>query len=241
MKIIKTKNYDDMSRKAANIVAAQILLKSDSVLGLATGSTMSGLYQELVHWHERGDLDFSEVSSINLDEYVGLAEDHDQSYRYYMNEQLFHHVNIRQDFAFLPNGMAEDVEQECRDYEQQIEKLGGVDLQLLGLGLNGHIGFNEPADAFPKEANCVTLEESTIKANARFFATEEQVPRRAITMGIRSIMQAKQIVLCVSGSNKADILQRVLTGPVTPQCPGSIVQLHPNVIVVADEAALIHF
>lgn len=238
MRIIKTKDYDEMSRKAANLIAAQILLKNNSVLGLATGSTMTGLYHELIRWYERGDLDFSAVSSVNLDEYVGLPGDHHQSYRYYMNENLFHHINIRQDCAYLPDGMATDAEQECAAYEAQIEALGGTDLQLLGLGHNGHIGFNEPADIFPKVTHEVALEESTIKANARFFTTEDEVPKTAITMGIGSIMRSKQILLCVSGESKADTLKQVLTGPITPQCPGSIVQLHPNLVVVADEGAL---
>ena len=238
MKIIKAKSYEDMSRKAANVISAQVILKGNCVLGLATGSTAVGIYRQLIDWYQKGDIDFSDVRTVNLDEYVGLASDHEQSYRHYMNKNFFEHVNIKMKNTHLPNGMAENVEEECRRYDALIQGLGGIDLQLLGLGHNGHVGFNEPDEAFEKLTHCVRLKESTRKANARFFDNEEQVPKEAITMGIKSIMQAKRIVLCVSGASKAEILKKVLTGPVTPALPGSILQMHPNLTVVADEEAL---
>lgn len=238
MKIIKAKSYSDMSRKAANVLSAQVILKSNCVLGLATGATVLGIYQQLIDWYQKGDIDFSGVRTVNLDEYVGLPKEHEQSYRHYMDVNFFRQINIELKNTNLPNGMAENIEEECRRYDKLIESLGGIDLQLLGLGHNGHIGFNEPDEAFEKMTHCVQLKETTRKANARFFESEDQVPEKAITMGIKSIMQAKRIVLCVSGSHKAQILKQVLTGPVTPALPGSILQMHPNLTVVADEEAL---
>ena len=241
MIIINTKNYEDMSRKAANILSAQVILKHNCVLGLATGSTVEGIYKQLIMMNQNGDVDFSGVRSVNLDEYVGLAGDHNQSYRYFMDTNLFNQINIHKDNTNVPDGMAADIEAECIRYENLIKELGGIDLQLLGLGHNGHIGFNEPDDYFPLLTHRVQLKESTIKANSRFFENEDQVPREAITMGIKSIIQAKRILLCVSGEAKAEILKKVLSGPVTPEVPGSILQLHPNLTVVADEAALSRF
>jgi len=241
MIIINTKNYEDMSRKAANILSAQVILKHNCVLGLATGSTVEGIYKQLIMMNQNGDVDFSGVRSVNLDEYVGLAGDHNQSYRCFMDTNLFNQINIHIDNTNVPDGMAADIEAECIRYENLIKELGGIDLQLLGLGHNGHIGFNEPDDYFPLLTHRVQLKESTIKANSRFFENEDQVPREAITMGIKSIMQAKRILLCVSGEAKAEILKKVLSGPVTPEVPGSILQLHPNLTVVADEAALSRF
>ena len=238
MKIIRAKDYNEMSRKAANIFFAQVTQKPDSVLGLATGSSVLGLYENLIRLFKEGDLDFSEVKTVNLDEYAGLDGKNDQSYRYYMDNNLFKYVNIKPSNTNLPNGLAEDMARECKRYERLIEGFGGIDVQLLGLGLNGHIGFNEPADVFVKETHIVDLEESTIKANSRFFANESEVPRQALTMGIKSIMQAKKVVMCVSGSQKSKILKEVLFGEVTPKVPGSILQLHPDFIVVADEEAL---
>ncbi len=238
MRMIKAKNYDDMSRKVANILSAHVILKPNSVLGLATGSTVIGTYKQLIDWYRKDDLDFDMVSTVNLDEYVGLDSTHEQSYRYYMNHNFFNHINIRMNQTYLPDGKAKDIASECQSYEYKIKSLGGVDVQLLGLGHNGHIGFNEPDKAFEQTTHCVTLEENTRTANARFFSNIDEVPTHAITMGIKTIMQAKQIVLAVSGADKAEILKKVLTGPVTPGIPGSILQMHPDVIVVADEAAL---
>ncbi len=238
MNIYRVKNYEDMSRRAAAIVSAQIVLKPDCVLGLATGSSPEGLYQNLVKQYKDGDLDFSRVTSVNLDEYKGLAPDHEQSYRRFMNDHLFDHVNIDKDRTFVPDGLNEDSEKVCSAYDELIARTGGIDLQLLGLGNNGHIGFNEPADAFTCGTHCVELTQSTIDANKRFFASEDLVPRYAYTMGIGNIMAAKKILLIVSGKEKAEALKAALTGPVTPKVPASVLQLHPDVAVVADEDAL---
>lgn len=238
MKVYKTKNYDEMSKKAAHIIASQVILHPDCVLGLATGSTPVGTYKNLVEWYNNGDLDFSQITSCNLDEYKGLSGDNDQSYRYFMNHNLFDHVNIRKKFTFVPDGLEPDSDKACSSYDKIIADLGGVDLQLLGLGHNGHIGFNEPADVFPKGTHCVDLAESTIQANKRFFENEEDVPRQAYTMGIGTIMSAKKILVVVSGEDKAEILNQVINGPITSKVPASILQLHPDVTIVADEAAL---
>ena len=238
MKIIRTKDYRDMSRKAANIISAQMILKDDSVLGLATGSTPIGTYDQLVDWYKKGDLDFSQITTVNLDEYKGLPKENDQSYWYFMNKNLFSRVNIRPDYHFLPDGMNLDSENECERYEKLIDSLGGIDLQLLGLGHNGHIGFNEPCDSFPQDVHVVDLTESTIEANKRFFASADDVPKQAYTMGVGTILRAKMILLVVSGKDKAEALDAVVNGPITPQVPGSVLRLHPNVIIVADEDAL---
>ena len=227
MKIYKAKDYKDMSRKAANIISAQ-----------ATGSTPIGTYDQLVEWYNKGDLDFSEVTTVNLDEYKGLPRTNDQSYYYFMHQHLFDRVNIDPERTNVPNGMEPDAEKECGRYEELIRSLGGVDLQLLGLGHNGHIGFNEPGEAFEKETHCVDLTESTINANKRFFEKEEDVPRQAYTMGIKSIMKAKKILLIISGKEKAGIVKEAFFGPVTPKVPASILQLHNDVILVADADAL---
>lgn len=238
MRIIKAKDYQDMSRKAANIISAQVISKPDCVLGLATGSTPIGAYKQLVEWYEKGDLDFSQVTSVNLDEYKGLTRDNDQSYYYFMNDNLFSHVNINKENTHLPDGTEADSDKACADYNEVIKAVGGIDLQLLGLGHNGHIGFNEPADSFPLYTHCVDLTESTIKANQRFFASYDDVPKQAYTMGIGTIMSAKKVLVVVSGEDKAEIVKKAFFGPVTPQVPASILQLHPDVTVVADEAAL---
>ena len=238
MKIYKAKDYKDMSRKAANIISAQVIMKPNCVLGLATGSTPIGTYDQLVEWYNKGDLDFSEVTTVNLDEYKGLPRTNDQSYYYFMHQHLFDRVNIDPERTNVPNGMEPDAEKECGRYEELIRSLGGVDLQLLGLGHNGHIGFNEPGEAFEKETHCVDLTESTIEANKRFFASADDVPKQAYTMGIKTIMQAKKILIVVNGENKADIVERAFFGPVTPEVPASILQLHNDVTLVWDEAAL---
>lgn len=238
MQIIKTSDYKDMSRKAANIISAQIIMKPDCVLGLATGSTPIGTYEDLIGKYKSGDLDFSRVSSVNLDEYKGLPRDNDQSYYYFMHDHLFNHVNIDPACTNVPNGMEPDADAECARYEALIRSLGGVDLQLLGLGHNGHIGFNEPADVFDKETHCVDLQPSTIEANKRFFASADDVPRQAYTMGIKTIMNAKKILVVVSGEDKADIVRDAFFGPVTPHVPASILQMHPDVTIVGDAAAL---
>lgn len=237
MIVYKVKDYLEMSRKAANLISAQIIMKPDCVLGLATGSSPVGLYKQLIAWYQKGDLDFSKVTSINLDEYKGLSPDNEQSYRRFMNDNLFDHVNIDKARTFVPDGLEADEEKACRDYDRIIEQAGGIDMQLLGLGNNGHIGFNEPASAFACGTHCVELTESTIQANRRFFDSEEDVPRKAYTMGIKNIMQAKKILIVVSGETKANALKEALYGPVTPSMPASVLQLHADVTVVADEAA----
>lgn len=241
MKICRAKDYKDLSRKAANIISAQVILKPDSVLGLATGSSPVGTYAQLIEWYNKGDVDFSEVTSVNLDEYKGLGPDSDQSYRYFMNTNFFDHINIDKSRTFVPNGLEEDSEKACREYDETVKSTGGIDLQLLGLGHNGHIGFNEPSDVFAKGTNCVDLAASTIEANKRFFESEADVPRQAYTMGIGTIMSAKKIVVVVSGKDKAKILKEVVCGPITPKVPASVLQLHTDVVIVADEDALSEF
>jgi glucosamine-6-phosphate deaminase len=241
MRICKVKDYAAVSRQAANIISAQVIMKPDCVLGLATGSSPLGVYRQLAEWFKKGDLDFSEVTSINLDEYKGLKADDPQSYRYYMNENLFRLVNIDPSRTFVPDGTEADSEKACSAYDKVIEASGGIDLQLLGIGVDGHIGFNEPSDAFPKGTHCVDLTESTINANKRFFEKAEDVPRQAYTMGIISIIRARKILMVASGKEKAEILYRALTGPIMPSVPASILQLHPDVTVVGDEEALAKF
>lgn len=238
MQIYRAKDYEDMSKKAANIIASQIVLKPDCVLGLATGSTPIGAYKSLVEKYEQGDLDFSQVTTVNLDEYKGLPRENDQSYYYFMHDNLFDHVNVKPENTHLPDGTKEDSDEECARYEELIRTLGGQDLQLLGLGHNGHIGFNEPDAIFEKATHCVDLQESTIEANKRFFASADDVPKQAYTMGIGTIMQAKKILVVVSGEDKADTVAKAFFGPVTPEVPASILQFHKDVILVADEAAL---
>jgi len=238
MKIIKANDYADMSRKAANIISAQVILFPQSVLGLATGSTPIGVYHQLVEWYTKGDLDFSRVHTVNLDEYCGISPEQEQSYRYYMNENLFRVVNIPEKNTHLPDGLAADYDKEGARYDQLISDLGGIDLQLLGIGHNGHIGFNEPDQAYGKMTHRIRLNQLTIEANARFFSDASQVPQYALTMGIKAIMQAKKILMIVSGEDKAEILYQAVNGPITPSVPASIIQLHPDVILVADKAAL---
>ena len=238
MEIIRAKDYQDMSRKAANIISAQIIMKPNCVLGLATGSTPVGTYKQLIEWYKKGDLDFSKITTVNLDEYKGLPRENEQSYYSFMHTNLFDHVNIDPERTFLPNGMEPDAKKECARYDEVIRATGGVDMQLLGLGHNGHIGFNEPGIAFEKETHCVDLTERTIEANKRFFDSIDDVPKQAYTMGIKSIMMAKKILLVVSGEGKAEALQKTVSGPVTPSHPASILQMHPDVTIVADEAAL---
>jgi len=232
MKMIQVDSYEKLSRQAANIISAQVIMKPDSVLGLATGSSPLGIYRQLVEWYKKGDIDFSETVSVNLDEYLGLGENDVQSYRYFMQKNLFDHINIRRENTFVPNGCAEDPDKECAAYDACIERLGGIDLQLLGIGLDGHIGFNEPGSSFVKNTHVVDLHESTIEANARFFDSPDDVPRRALTMGMVSIMQAKKIVLIANGKKKKAILDKAFFGPITPAIPASILQLHPNITVI---------
>lgn len=235
MNFITVENYDKLSRISANIIAAQIIAKPNSVLGLATGSSPVGTYKKLIEYNKNGDIDFSNITSVNLDEYVGLDGSNDQSYRYFMNDNLFSHVNIDIAKTNVPNGCAKDPAKECEDYDKLIKSLGGIDLQLLGIGLDGHIGFNEPDSCFTKETHMVTLDPSTIEANARFFASKDDVPTKALTMGMGGIMGAKKVLLIANGKNKKEILEKAFYGPITPEVPASILQLHPDVTVVYSE------
>ena len=238
MFIYREKDYGSMSRRAAQVIAAELIRNPSCVLGLATGSTPIGAYQQLVKWHQQGDLSFHEVRSVNLDEYVGLAPTHDQSYRWFMQHNLFDHVDILPGNTNVPSGLAEDAAAECARYEAVVKSLGYADLQLLGLGRNGHIGFNEPCADFPVATHLVDLTQSTIEANARFFASADDVPKQALTMGIGTIMHARSILVVASGADKADAVRKTVQGPVTPDVPASILQLHPNVTIIGDEAAL---
>lgn len=238
MRIIRARDYQHMSRQAANLLSAQVILKPQSVLGLATGSSPEGTYRQLIEWEQRGDVDFSQVRTVNLDEYVGLPPEHPQSYTYFMQHHFFRHIRIDPVHTHIPNGMAIDETQECHRYDETIRRLGGIDLQLLGLGPNGHIGFNEPDDRFEKHTHRVELTQATIQANQRFFAHQDEVPRCAYTMGICDIMHARRIVMVVSGEGKAEILRQAFFGAVTPRVPASVLQLHPDFTLVADEAAL---
>jgi glucosamine-6-phosphate deaminase len=237
MRIIVAKDYEEMSKKAANIVAAHIILKPDSVLGLATGSTPVGMYQELINLYQKGDIDFSNVTTFNLDEYYGLDENDPQSYHYFMMDKLLNHINVARENIHIPSSLAPDMQKECDDYEKKIKDAGGIDLQVLGIGRNGHIGFNEPNVKFEAKTHMVELQNDTIHANARFFNSVEEVPTKAISMGIQTIMQAKKILLIANGEGKADAIYKTLQGDITPQVPASILQLHHNVVVILDEKA----
>ncbi|NLJ94518.1 MAG: glucosamine-6-phosphate deaminase [Clostridiaceae bacterium] len=237
MRIIIAKDYDELSKRAADMMASQIRVEGHTVLGLATGSTPVGAYKELIRQYEEDGLDFSDVDTFNLDEYYGLSPDHPESYRYFMNEKLLKHVNIDMDRTHVPNGLAEDPETECLKYDQLIEELGGIDFQLLGMGNNGHIGFNEPNECFVANTNLVNLSEETIEANSRFFNSAAEVPRQAITMGFGAIMRADKLLFVVSGKKKAKVVAAALQGNITPKIPASILQLHKDVIVILDEDA----
>ena len=238
MRLIRAKDYDELSAIAARVIAAQVTLKPNCVLGLATGSSPEGTYKELIAAYNRGELDFSQVRTVNLDEYVGLEPTHDQSYAYFMRDRFFDHVNIDLKNTNVPDGMNPDPAAECARYDALIQSMGGIDLQLLGIGPNGHIGFNEPGDTFSLGTQQIKLTQSTLEANKRFFASIDDVPTHARTMGIRDIMQARRILLVASGENKAQAVKGLLTGAISPQMPCTILQYHPECIVVADEAAL---
>lgn len=238
MRIICAKDYKEMSEMAADIIGAQVLLKPDAVLGLATGSTPIGTYEELVRRYEAGRLDFGKIKTVNLDEYRGLTKDNNQSYYYFMHSHLFDHVNIDKNNTNVPDGMEPDALKAGQDYENIIKNYGGIDLQLLGLGNNGHIGFNEPGDEFIDKTHVVDLTESTIEANKRFFVSIDDVPKQAYTMGIGSIMRAKRVLMVVNGKGKAEIVKEAFFGPITPKVPASILQLHNDFILIGDAEAL---
>ena len=238
MRIYQEADYEAMSRRAAGIIAAELVRKPNCVLGLATGSTPVGTYKLLAEGNRRGDFSFREVTTVNLDEYKGLAPDHEQSYRYFMRTNLFDRVDVLPERTHVPDGLARDAEAECARYDALVEGLGYADLQLLGLGRNGHIGFNEPGESFVKPTHVVDLTESTIEANARFFDSPDEVPRQALTMGVGVIMAARRVLLIACGEDKAEALYQAVCGPITPKCPASILQLHGDVVIAADKAAL---
>ena len=237
MKVIVTKNYDEMSRVAAELFAEVLREKPDGVLGLATGDTPIGLYQNLIAMYREGTLDFSRATSVNLDEYYPITPDNDQSYRYFMNHQLFDHVNMDKARTYVPDGTTKDPDAFCREYEAKIDALGGVDVQVLGIGRNGHIGFNEPDDELIPITHLTALTESTIEANARFFASEDDVPKHALTMGVQSVFKARRILVLASGKNKAEAVRGMLNGNLSTRLPASLLQLHPDVTLICDEDA----
>ncbi|WML34922.1 glucosamine-6-phosphate deaminase [Clostridium sp. OS1-26] len=237
MRIIVVDNYEEMSKKAASVVASQIILKPNSVLGLATGDTPLGMYKELITMYNKKEIDFSEIESFNLDEYYRIDKNNSQSYHYYMVKNFFSHVNIEKEKINIPNGMAENIEEECKNYDEKINRVGGIDIQVLGIGVNGHIGFNEPAVNFEAGTHLVNLDEKTIQSNSRFFKSIEQVPTRAISMGIKTIMYSKNIILLANGEAKADAITKTITGKISPEVPASVLQLHKNVIIIVDKEA----
>ena len=232
MKFLAFESYEQMSIKAAGLIAAQITLKENCVLGLATGSTPVGAYTHLSELCSRGELDFSGVRTVNLDEYCGLTAENEQSFRYFMDHNLFNIINIDKANTHVPDGMAVEIDAECRRYDELIESLGGIDLQLLGIGNNGHIGFNEPDGEFSKGTHCVALSDNTIEANKRFFNNASEVPRKALTMGMRAILNARKILLIANSPTKEKIIRAAIEGPITSQVPASILQLHPDVTVL---------
>jgi len=237
MRMIIARDYQELSKKAADIIAEVIKNKPNAVLGLATGSTPIGMYKQLVTYNKDKLVDFSKVTTFNLDEYVGIPANHPKSYQYFMKDNFFDHTNIDQKRTHIPNGMTSNIELECNDYDEMIRAHGGIDIQVLGIGNNGHIGFNEPDDTLTVGTHVTRLTEDTIKANARFFDSMDEVPTKAITMGLGDIMKAKEIILIASGEAKADIISKLLAGKIDTQMPASLLQIHPNVTVIVDQLA----
>ncbi|CAM4435393.1 glucosamine-6-phosphate deaminase [Paenibacillus phoenicis] len=237
LNIIKTNSEQQFNETGAGIIASLLQSNPRAILGLATGSTPVGVYEKLIELYKKGSVSFKQASSYNLDEYIGLPADHPESYRRFMDEKLFNHIDILPENTHVPEGNAPDPEQAAKDYAKLLDQAGQIDLQLLGLGHNGHIGFNEPADELTGPPHVVKLQERTRLANARFFNSIDEVPTHALTMGIGSILQAKQILLMAKGEDKAEIIAKALKGPITTQCPASLLQTHPNVVVVVDQAA----
>lgn len=237
MRVVITKNYEELSKVAANEMAEIVNENPRAVLGLATGGSPIGMYKELIEMNKLGKIDFSKVTTVNLDEYVGLSGEHNQSYRYFMNENLFNNINIDKNRTFVPNGLAIDIEQECKNYDKKIAELGGTDVQLLGIGNNGHIAFNEPDEFLVSGTHLTHLTEDTIKANARFFDTIEEVPKTALTMGLGGIMKAKKIIVIASGEGKAEAVKAMIDGKINTNMPASMLQMHSDVLVIVDEAA----
>ncbi|MFH1824154.1 MAG: glucosamine-6-phosphate deaminase [Candidatus Firestonebacteria bacterium] len=237
MEVIVKENVEEMSKLGAEIVAEVLNGKKSPVLGLATGSTPVKMYKELIRMNKEGKMDFSNVRSFNLDEYVGVEESHSQSYHYFMWENLFKHINIKKENTNVPNGIAEDIPEACKLYEEKIIKCGGVDIQVLGIGSNGHIAFNEPGSSSSSRTRIIALDERTIDDNARFFAKKEDVPRYAVSMGIGTILEAKKIILLANGKNKAEAVAKSVEGPITAMVPASFLQMHQDTIFILDQEA----
>ena len=237
MKLIVVNNYEELSKVAAKEFSKIIKEKENVVLGLATGGSPVGMYKELIRMYEQKELNFSKITTVNLDEYIGLNPEHNQSYRYFMNNNLFNHINIDKSNTFVPNGLAEDLEAQCKEYDQKIVELGGIDIQLLGVGNNGHIAFNEPNSELSSGTHIISLTDNTIEANARFFDNIDDVPRKAITMGVGGIMKAKKIILIASGESKAEAIKGIFSGKITTANPATMLQMHRDVTVIVDEAA----
>lgn len=237
MRIIIVENYEEMSKKAATMVASQTILKPDSILGLATGDTPTGMYQELIKLYNNKEIDFSETKTFNLDEYYGINKENNQSYYYYMMNNFFEHININRENINMPNGIAANIDEECKAYEERISQAGGIDIQVLGIGGNGHIGFNEPGVSFEAETHLVDLDEKTIEANSRFFESIEEVPTKAVSMGIKTIMHSKKIILLASGIAKAEAIANAVNGKISSEVPASILQLHKDVTIIVDKEA----
>ncbi|MCD8502404.1 MAG: glucosamine-6-phosphate deaminase [Bacillaceae bacterium] len=238
MNVVSVDNYQELSEAAAQLIIQKIKKKRNLTIGLATGGTPEGMYKRLIKDYKNNGVSYKDVVSFNLDEYIGLAHNHPNSYRYFMNQTFFNHIDIRDENIHIPNGMASDLQKECREYEQKLQQHGGLDLQILGIGQNGHIGFNEPGTPFETETHIVTLTDTTRKANARYFKRLEEVPTKAITMGIRSILRSKEILLLVYGERKAEAMRRLLTEDPTPHFPASALNLHSNVTIIADKVTL---
>lgn len=237
MKLIVVNNYEELSKVAAKEFSKIIKEKENAVLGLATGGSPVGMYKELIRMYEQKELNFSKITTVNLDEYIGLNPEHNQSYRYFMNNNLFNHINIDKSNTFVPNGLAEDLEAQCKEYDQKIAELGGIDIQLLGVGNNGHIAFNEPNNELSSGTHIISLTDNTIEANARFFDNIYDVPRKAITMGVGGIMKAKKIILIASGESKAEAIKGIFSGKITTANPATMLQMHRDVTIIVDEAA----
>lgn len=237
MKVIVTKNYDELSKVAANEMASVVKNNPKAILGLATGGSPIGMYKELIKMNKEGEIDFSNVTTVNLDEYVGLSGEHPQSYRYFMNENLFNHINIDKKNTYVPNGLAKNIEEECKNYDNKIENLGGTDVQLLGIGNNGHIAFNEPDEDLVSGTHLTNLTQDTIQANARFFDSIDEVPKTALTMGLGGIMKSKKIIVIASGESKAEAVKAMVNGKISTKMPASMLQMHRDVVVIVDEAA----
>ena len=237
MRVIVCENYDEMSKVAAKLMEGLITLNPTCVLGLATGSTPVGMYKILSEKCKKGEIDFSTVKSYNLDEYYPISPDNDQSYRYFMNDNLFNHINIDKANTFVPDGQAKDIEKACKEYDEMIDKMGGADIQVLGIGNNGHIAFNEPDEELVAGTHVTGLTESTIQANSRFFASIDDVPTQAVTMGMASIMKAKKIMLLASGKGKHEALKKLLDDKITTSNPSTLLKLHGDVVIICDKDA----